>query len=82
MVPEDLRVPRRGRLVRVKDFVFSSPSEFEVEVSFEIVLGGTEGVFVIDGTGVSVVVEGSGERLLAPRSEDDMLSELVEMSIL
>ena len=74
MVPEDLRGLRRGRVGRVIGFVFSSPSELDVEVSLETVLGGTEEGSVTDGTGVSVVVETSEEGV----SEDDMARELID----
>lgn len=50
IVPEGLRVPRRGRIPSVVGLVFSSPSEFEVEVWLESVLGRLEGS-AIDGTG-------------------------------
>ena len=51
MVPEDLRVPSRGRVASVVEFMFSSPSEFEVEVWLDSVLGREEGS-AIDGMGL------------------------------
>lgn len=64
MVPEDLRVPRRGRVIRPLGLVFSLPSELDVDVWLESFLGtGVEGS-AMDGVSVSGLVEGWWVELL------------------
>ena len=77
IVPEDLRVPSRGRVVSVVGLVFSSPSELEVDVWLEATLGMVEGS-AIDGTGL---VEASEAELVGAACGDMMDGREVMVSL-